>query len=453
VTTLRQDLRDVNPPRARLALGLAFAVAVPALVLRIGGGDVSDPVGALLFGLAIVGAAFLLSWAAEVAQLDISAGLAIAVLAFIAVLPEYAVDMVFALKGGNAVQAYGASCAPPGSSGPTDCSLALANMTGANRLLIGVGWPMVVFIAWWRMRRAGRAREAREVRLERPHAVEVSFLGLATMYCLTLPLKHSVTLLDAAVLVGIFAAYTWRVSGAPAEAPHLVGPARYLGTFRKGARRAWVIALFAVSAGVILLCAEHFAETLVATGREFGISEFLLVQWLAPLASEAPELLVAGLYAWRLNTNAGLGTLVSSKVNQWTLLVGTLPIVFAIGLGGLHGLPIDAHQREELFLTAAQSFFALAVLATLSISTREALMLFGLFWAQFVIGAIVPDSFGGRELITVGIVYLLLGLWIFARERGLIRPLLRDGFRTPYARLAAMERREEIEAEVPPTRG
>jgi cation:H+ antiporter len=455
VTTVRQDLGDTHPARQRFALGLAFAVTAPALVLRIGGGHVSEPVAALSFGLAIVGAAFLLSWAAEVAQLDISAGLAIAFLALIAVLPEYAVDMVFALKGGNAVAAYGTSCEPPGASGADACSLALANMTGANRLLIGLGWPMVVFIAWWRVRGASRRRDAASVRrprpdrnpgtvrLARPHAVEVSFLGLATVYCLTLPLKHSVTLVDALILVTIFAAYTWRVSRAPAESPHLVGPARYLGTFRTGARRAWVVGLFVASGGVILLCAEHFAESLVATGQDLGLNEFLLVQWLAPLASEAPELLVAGLYAWRLNTNAGLGTLVSSKVNQWTLLVGTLPIVFAIGFGGLHGLPIDAHQREELFLTAAQSFFALAVLATLSISTREALMLFGLFWAQFVIGAVVPDSFGGRELIIVGVVYLLLGAWIFARERALLPRLLRDGFKTPYATLAAAERSGE----------
>ena len=70
----------------------------------------SHAVEALLFGLAIVGAAFLLSWAAEVAQLDISAGLAIAVLALIAVLPEYAVDFVFAWQGGASVQQYGAAC-------------------------------------------------------------------------------------------------------------------------------------------------------------------------------------------------------------------------------------------------------------------------------------------------------------------------------------------------------
>jgi cation:H+ antiporter len=434
VTTLREELRDIHPGRQGLGVGIAIGVTIPGLLLRFLHPDIPHPAESLLYGLAIVGAAFLLSWAAEVAQLDISAGLAIAVLAFIAVLPEYAVDMVFAWKAGNAVELYGASCHPPGAAGEDPCSLALANMTGANRLLIGIGWSMVVFIAWYRTRRRPEG-PLREVQLERSHAVEVSFLALATVYSLTLPLRPTISLIDSFVLVSIFAAYTWRVSKAPAEEPHLVGPARLIGTFTVRRRRLAVVSMFVFSAAVILACAEPFAEALVETGQALGISEFLLVQWLAPLASEAPELLVAGLYAWRLNTNAGLGTLVSSKVNQWTLLVGTLPIVFAIAYGGLAGLPIDAHQREELFLTAAQSFFALAVLATLSISTREAMLLFGLFWAQFIIGAAVPESAGGIELVAVGIVYLLLGLLIFAREHRLIRPLLRDGFRTPYATL------------------
>jgi cation:H+ antiporter len=424
--------------RQRVSLALAIGATVPGVWLRFTSAHPPDVVAALVYGLAIVGAAFLLSWAAEVAQLDISAGLAIAVLAFIAVLPEYAVDMVFASKGGNAVQAFGAACKAPGASGESACSLALANMTGANRLLIGLGWSMVVFIAWHRSRGV-RSPRAREVRLARSHAVEVTYLALATAYSLLLPLKHSVTPIDALVLVGIFVAYTIRISRAPAEEPHLLGPAELLGRLRRGRRRATVVGLFLVSATVIVLCAEHFADALVGTGREFGISEFLLVQWLAPLASEAPELLIAGLYAWRLNTNAGLGTLVSSKVNQWTLLVGTLPVVFAIASGGLHGLPIDSHQREELFLTAAQSFFAVAVLITLSISTREALLLFSLFWAQFVIGAVVPDSFGGIELIAVGIMYFLLGVATLVRQRALLRPLLRDGFRTPYREMATIE--------------
>ena len=223
------DLRDVHPGRQVFAIALAFAATIPGLVIRLGHIEVSHPVAALLYGLAIVGAAFMLSWAAEVAQLDISAGLAIAVLAFIAVLPEYAVDLVFAFKAGQSVAEWGPACRPPDGAGETPCSLALANMTGANRLLIGIGWSMVVFIAWYRSRAQGIRLTA--VALERSHAIELSYLAVATAYSLTLPLKSTVTLLDAAVLVGIFVLYTIRIAGAPAEEPHLVGPARYLGTF------------------------------------------------------------------------------------------------------------------------------------------------------------------------------------------------------------------------------
>src|SRR5947207_4727469 len=416
MTSTDEDVgRDATAGKP-LPLFLAAAAVVPGLVARFSPGHLSPAVGALLFGGAIVGAAFLLSWAAEAAQLDISAGLAIAVLAFIAVLPEYAVDLVFARKGGHAFAKYGLACKPPGATGESNCSLALANMTGSNRLLIGVGWPMVVFIAWWRWRSRGAKRTG--ITLERAHSVELSYLAIACAYALTLPLKQSITLIDAGVLVTIFVLYTVRISRAPAEEPELVGPAEWIGAMTVFRRRAMVVLLFAASAVVIYLLAEHFAEALVDTGERFGISEFLLVQWLAPLASEAPELLVAGLYAWRLNTSSGLGTLVSSKVNQWTLLVGTLPIAFALSSHSLHGLPIVARQREELLLTAAQSVFALAALCDRSLSNREASTLFALFWAQFIIGAAVPSSMHGSELLIVSGVYLAGAAYLFARKRG-----------------------------------
>jgi cation:H+ antiporter len=266
--------------------------------------------------------------------------------------------------------------------------------------------------------------------------VELGFLAVATVYSLFIPLRHSITLLDAGFLVGLFVFYTVRISRAPAEEPHLVGPARWIGGFSVTLRRVVVVALFVGAAGVIVLCAEHFAEALVATGREFNVSEFLLVQWLAPLASEAPELLVAALYAWRLNTNAGLGTLVSSKVNQWTLLVGTLPIAFAFASASKHGLLLDGHQREELFLTASQSAYAVAVLMNLSMSLREAATMFGLFAVQFITGAVGPSSIHDEVRIGTGIIYLMLATWILVQNRGLVRPLLRDAFRTPYSEMA-----------------
>ncbi|HEX2064920.1 MAG TPA: hypothetical protein VHE80_10925 [Acidimicrobiales bacterium] len=424
-----------HPTRQQVSVALAAAVTAPGVVLRITDAHLADPLAAVLFGLSIVGAAFMLSWAAEAAQLDISAGLAIAVLALIAVLPEYAVDLVFAIKGGDSFQQFGRACPPLGTGDESPCALALANMTGANRLLIGIGWSMVVFVAWIQWRKRGDREQARQVTLDRSRSVELSYLAVATMYSLTLPLKRSITLVDAAILVSIFVAYTVRISRAPAEEPHLIGPAAWIGEFPKNRRRTSVIALFVVAAAVILLTAEHFADALVGTGKELGIREFLLIQWLAPLASEAPELLVAGLYAARLNTNAGLGTLVSSKVNQWTLLVGTLPIAFAIASRSVHGLPIVAEQRGEVFLTAAQSVFAVAILITLSMTMVEATVLFALFSVQFVAGALGPSAIHDEVRILTSVAYLVLAVGILLRERRSVPSLFRDGFRVKYAEL------------------
>ena len=422
--------------RQLIPLLLAAAATLPALAMRATSATPPAWFAAIVFGLAVVGAAFLLAWGAEALQLDVSQGLAIAVLALIAVLPEYAVDFTFALKAGQDPAKY----AP----------LALANMTGGNRLLIGVGWSLVVLLAAWRITRIARDRGYEgpletQVTLDRPHTIEITFLAIATIYSLTLPLKRTLALFDAAVLITLFVLYAIRISRAPAEEPHLVGPAQLIGDLPTARRRTVVIVMLLAAAGVILASAEPFAQSLVDTGEKFGLDTFLLVQWLAPLASEAPELLVAGLFAWRLNTNAGLGTLVSAKVNQWTLLVGSLPIVFAISAGALHGLPIDSLQREELFLTAAQSAFAVAVLTNRSISVREAFALLGLFLLQFVLGGVLPEELRAVERVGVGVVYLVLAFMMLVQQRRYVRPLVRDGLRTSVTEL--VHEREQAPAE------
>ena len=419
-----------GPLLAAAALTLPGSALGLAQFLHLAAPELAPALQALLFGLAVIGAAFLLGWAAEAAQLDVSASLAIGALALVAVLPEYAVGFVFAWKGGGDVARYGPSCQPPDAHGQSDCTLVLANMTGANRLLIGVGWALVVLLAWWRWRRRGERRAG--IVLGRGKSVELSYLALACAYSLTLPLKQSVSLLDAAILVAIFVAYVVRISRAPAETPVLIGPAAWLGWLPRAARRRAVAGLFLLAALVILLVAEPFAESLKHTGVQLGVSEFVLVQWIAPLASEAPELLVAGLFAWRLKTDEALTTLVSSKVNQWTLLVGTLPVVFALSSGSLRGLPMDSQPRQEVLLTAAQTVFALAILLNLELSVREALALLGLFWAQFVIGALVPQPAHGVELLAVSAVYLAAGAAMLVRYHGELRKRLTDGFRTPY---------------------
>lgn len=423
-----------NTRSGPLLIGGAAALAVPGLLLRTTGAGIPPQYAALAFGLAIIGAAFLLSWAAEAAEVDISAGLAIAVLALIAVLPEYAVDFVFAYDGGHAYAQYGRACAPPGDTGTSACDLALANMTGANRILIGIGWAMVVFVAWtrWRRRRTGETR----ITLEPLKSVDITFLALATAYSLSLPLRSSLTLLDTAVLVTLFVGYMLRIATAPPGEPDLIGPALFVGSLPKVVRRSTVVALFAVAAAIILLVAEPFAESLVASGRRLRISEFFLVQWVAPLASETPELMVAGLYAWRLRTSEALGTLVSSKVNQWTLLVGTLPVVFALAAGSPAGLPISAVQREELLLTAAQSAFAVALLLTLTLSIAEAGALIGLFAAQFALEAMLPAGLSEYALLALSAVYIVLAVALLVRRRRRVPVIARDGLRTRLRELA-----------------
>jgi cation:H+ antiporter len=428
-----------HPLRQLIPFVVAVGATLPAIVIRVSGAGPPELVAAVIFGLGVVGAAFLLAWGAEALQLDISQGLALALLALIAVLPEYAVDFTFALKAGEDPDKY----AP----------LALANMTGGNRLLIGIGWSLVVLLAAWRITRIARSQGYTgeldtDVTLDRPHAIEIAFLAVASIYSLTLPLKRTLSPVDTVLLVGLFVWYAVRISRAPAEEPHLVGPAELIGRLPDMKRRLVVALLLVGSAAVILISAEPFAEALVTTGEEFGISTFLLVQWVAPLASESPELLVAALFAWRLNTNAGLGALVSSKVNQWTLLVGTLPLVFSISAGALGGLPIDSLQREELFLTAAQSVFAVAVLTNRSLSVREALFLMGLFLAQFVLGGVLPEDLRAVERIGIGVLYLVLSAGMMYRQRGYIRPLIRDGFSTSATELVHEREQPPVEEEV-----
>ena len=429
----------INAKRQQSVVALVGLTAVPGLMLRFGSFGAPHWVDAFLFGVSVVSAAFMLAWGAEVIQLDVSAGLALALLALIAVLPEYAVDFVFTKHAGEQFAKLG-SC---GSGTTNPCHLALANMTGSNQLLVGLGWSSVVLVAALRVRKRNRVSAtqplqpavAAQFELERSHAVEIAFLTIACVWGLTLPMRRSLGLIDAAVLVAIFVAYVVRIARAPSEEPHLVGPAQWIATFSVARRRATIALLFIVAATIIVLCAEHFASALVETGKQAGVSEFLLVKWLAPLASEAPEFIVALLFAWRLNTGAALGALVSSKLNQWTLLVGTLPIVFAISSGGWHGLPLDTTQRLELFVTGAQSVFAIGVLASRSMSIREAQAMLGIFIVQFVLQGVLSGSAEERSRLVVGIFYLVTAAWLIGRERNSMRAILRDGFRTPYSEM------------------
>ena len=105
----------------RLVL-VCLAVVLPAVALRVSGVHPAAPVALLVFGAAVVAASFVLACAAEAgadlwwARCRSARGHRRA--------PEYAVDLYFAYRAG---------------SNPDYVQYAAANMTGSNRLLLGLG--------------------------------------------------------------------------------------------------------------------------------------------------------------------------------------------------------------------------------------------------------------------------------------------------------------------------
>ena len=342
----------------------ALAMTVPGLVFKIKGLDASPPTEALLFGCGILGASFLLSWAAELAQMEMSQALALALLALIAILPEYAVDLYFAWRA---------------AEDPIYGNYAAANMTGANRLLVGLGWPVIVWLFWLRWRE-------KSIHLGDGDMVAVQFLVIAPLYAFVIAAVGKFWWLDTVILVSIFAWYLIRTGRMSTEEPELVGPAHLVSLLPRTWRILTNILMFLFAGVVIFLSAEPFAESLIDTGHHFQIDEFLLVQWVAPLASEAPEFIIAAMWTMRRHATMAMSALISSIVNQWTLLIGTISLVYSISAGRVAPLVLDVQQRHEIFLTAAQSLFAVVMLADRELSWWQA----GLLFAPFALQLMIP---------------------------------------------------------------
>jgi cation:H+ antiporter len=156
-----------------------------------------------------------------------------------------------------------------------------------------------------------------------------------------------------------------------------------------------------------------------------------MIQWIAPLASESPELVVVAYLVNKARSTAGFNALISSKLNQWTLLIGTLTIVYSLAAGQVATLPFDQKQVAEIWITAAQSFFAIAIITNFKISVREAVALFGLFLSQVLVefGAILTLSEPAAEAFSIDVLYaytvlyLVVGGYLFIRRREELRTL------------------------------
>lgn len=372
-----------------------------------------NPIQSLIyFGLAIVAAAFILGWIGEAAELDLSGGLALSILALVAILPEYVVSIYFSWAAGK---------------DPKMIEYATANLTGANRIVQGFGWPIVAMIAFFSVRAIKARKSGSEkkfgIKLEEDTRSDLGFLIFGSIVMLIVPVTSAMHLLVGVLLVVIYCVYLWRVSGSSREEPELTGTAAYVGALPTWGRRIFILTMLAVAAVIIFLSAHPFGDSLIEAGKSLGIDEYILVQWLAPVASEAPEFTLAFLFAARGKETAALAILISSKLNQWTLLAGSMPIAYVIGGGANAALPVDGRGAEELWLTTAQTLLGVAILLTLRWGLGSSFLMLGLFLVS-----VIPDE-TFRNIL--GGVHLLIALWYFWKNRALIMPTLRAPFKRP----------------------
>ncbi len=322
--------------------------------------------------------AFLVAWGAEAAQFLMSQGLALAILAWLQTLPEFAVEAVIAWEAGKV---------------PERAHLAIANLTGAIRLLLGLGWPMIYFVFAFFGRHQTRERLP-AIHLDREHAVEVVGLIPPLLYFVVILLKRSFGWIDAVVLVALYVAYLLVLLRNPPHEAEALSQAPRVSQWayrqRGWRQKAAIGGLFAVGGYLLYVTAHPFLESMLALAGLLGVSQFVLVQWVAPFLSEFPEKVSA--FAWaRRVTHApmALMNMVSSNINQWTVLAAMIPLVYGYSHLQHHGVWADFHfdraQQLEILLTLLQTALGMVLLANMKFEWLDASALFVLWLAQFLV--------------------------------------------------------------------
>jgi cation:H+ antiporter len=370
------------------------ACTFPGLLVRITGGVAAYPIQLVAYGAAVVAAAFLLAWACEAAQVDFANGIVVAAVAFVAILPEYIVELHFAFTG--------------------RAEFVTANLTGASRLLIGfcVAMPAALALlpARWRVPRLG------SIDLHPAQRVDLAVLGLAATWALRGVFQGQLTLLDSVVLVSLYVLFLRRSADAGDEVPEPMGVAASLAELPKVRRRRWVGGLMLFAAFTIFVTAVPFGDAVLGTGAMVGISPYLLLQWVVPVATEMPELVVAVVLLTHGRARQSMAVLLAGAVSQYTLALGTLPLAYAVG-AGTGPLPLQSRERVELLLTAGVALYAVAALISLRLSRGDASLMLLLFTAQFVLPL-------GLTRIVTALIFLALAVDVLIAERVQLRPLI-----------------------------
>ncbi len=349
-------------------------------------------------GVGLIGAAFMLAWAADAGEAVFKGGFVLAAVALATVLPEFVIEVRFAF-----IQAT---------------ELVTANLTGATRLLLTGGLALPLFVAFLAHRR-GDATPPLQLAANR--RLELAILLVTSIFAVYIAVRGSLTIFDGVILLGLYVLYAKRVQGTPEEQPAVVGVAAGLLSLPSRYRRPAILALIVAGGAVVLIVANPFADALLATGTALGIDPYLLIQSVVPIATEAPEFVVVAVLVINHRPAQGMALFLASSVSQWTLGLGSLPIAYLAGGGG-PSMPLAPREQLELAFTIAVTLFVVAACATLRPERVDAILIAGVFVLQIL----YPTPF---VRLAVAFVLLVFAIDLLCSRRRLVRPILRTALR------------------------
>lgn len=363
---------------------LAAAVAALGYYLKLKGVIISS---------IIIFAAVLIGYGAEVLELVLPSGVAIAIVALLQISPEFFVEWATVKKA---------------AFDPEFLHNAMANLYGANKLLVGFGPPLVFFVYYF----FSPAKKENYIKFHAIKSYSIFVMIFAVAYNFVIYLKNSLMWYDSILLAAIYFGSVFfigkmemrynKLKPADEKEPEIEDSAVeklihgfVLAGEKVIACRAYIVAFLLLGTGGALLVgyAEEFLECLLHAATAAGISTFIFIGYVAPFMSEFPEKTVAIGYAMKGHEDTAMINFLSSILAQLTLLTGMVPLAYSYYKGTPTGIVFDKVQSQELLLVIAMMLFSLMLFLDLKFTIRETILALGLFIWQFAF----PES---RDTVT-----------------------------------------------------
>jgi len=347
----------------------------------------------ILYGFSIFSAALIISWAAESSEKDISGSFVIAIIALIAVLPEYAIETVLAYTAGQSYKLNNFVFT-------NRVGYVSANVTGANRLLAGLGWPLIMLI--------NMLKNNQLLNIKNNNKLELLVLGIGAISMIIASIIKFQPIFISFVLIIIYLIYLFITSKKESTESEFIGTSEYLANLPKLTRITTNILLIIFSAVTIFIVSHPFVESLIHIGGKFGIDEYYLIQWLAPLASESPEIIIASLFAMKGRSLESISIILSSQANQMSLLIGSMGAIFSFATSSLISFPLNDTQGVEFLLTSAFALLQISMILWGKFKLQMPVLLLIIFFVQLIITDTSIRAYLSIAIYMFALIYLIL---------------------------------------------